>query len=169
MKKREIVIAKSLMILIAVFSIIVYSKLKQELPLKSDEVQFSKCTDGDTAHFMINGKDETVRFLAVDTPETVKSNTPVQPYGKEASDHTCSLLKNADTIHLEYEQEKTDKYGRLLAWVFVDDELLQLDLIEKGYAKVAYIYGDYKYTAELEKAEKKARKQKIGLWSDEVK
>ena len=142
--------------------------IRKYQPLTSQEgVQLSKCTDGDTAHFMIDGKDKTVRFLAVDTPETKKPNTPVQPYGKEASNYTCSLLEDADEIRLEFEDEKTDKYGRYLAWIFVDDELLQEKLIQKGYAKVAYLYDDYKYTDKLQKAEKKAKAERIGIWSIE--
>ena len=66
---------------------------------------------------------------------------------------------------MEYEKEKDDKYGRCLAWVFVDDELLQEQLIQKGYAKVAYLYGDYKYTSRLQEAEKKAKAERLGIWS----
>ena len=136
--------------------------------LDSSQVQLSKCTDGDTAHFLINGVDQTVRFLAIDTPETVKPNTPVQPYGKEASDRTCELLSNAEVIRLEYEESnKTDKYGRLLAWVFADDILIQQDLISKGYAKIDYIYGEYKYTNILEAAQEDAKNAEIGLWSSD--
>ena len=65
--------------------------LKKLQPLEQKGVKLTKCTDGDTAHFMIDGQDTTVRFLAIDTPETKKPNTPVQPYGKEASRYTCLL------------------------------------------------------------------------------
>ena len=50
-------------------------------------VKLSKCTDGDTAHFIIDGKDTKVRFLAIDTPESVKENNIVEPFGKEASEY----------------------------------------------------------------------------------
>lgn len=137
-------------------------------PLSSDSVTFSKCTDGDTAHFMINGDESTIRLLAIDTPETVKPNTPVQPYGKEASDFTCNALKNANEIKLEYEpSNETDKYGRKLAWVFVDDQLLQLQLIENGLAEVAYLYGDYRYTNDLQEAQQQAKNKQYGIWSQE--
>lgn len=49
--------------------------------------------------------------------------------------------------------------------MFVDDELLQEQLIQKGYAKVAYLYGDYKYTGRLQEAEKKAKAERLGIWS----
>ena len=141
--------------------------LKKLQPLEQKGVKLTKCTDGDTAHFMIDGQDTTVRFLAIDTPETKKPNTPVQPYGKEASRYTCDALSSAKEIRLEYEKEKTDKYGRNLAWVFVDDKLLQEQLIRKGYAKVAYLYDEYTYTDRLQKAEKEAKAQELGLWNKE--
>ena len=141
--------------------------LKKLQPLEQEGVKLTKCIDGDTAHFMIDGQDTTVRFLAIDTPETKKPNTPVQPYGKEASRYTCDALSRAKEIRLEYEKEKDDKYGRCLAWVFVDDELLQEKLIRKGYAKVAYLYDEYTYTGRLQKAEKEAKERELGLWDKE--
>lgn len=134
---------------------------------ESEIVTLSKCVDGDTAKFLINGKIYSTRFLAIDTPETVKPNTPVQPYGKAASNYTCKSLKNAKKIILEYDKNSTkeDKYGRRLAWIFVDDQLLQKKLISKGYAKVAYLYGNYRYTDLLKNAEKNAKLNSVGIWS----
>lgn len=139
--------------------------LDEHRALENQSVEVSKCTDGDTAHMVIDGVDETVRFIAIDTPETVKRGTPVQPYGKEASDYTCQSLLSATNIVLEYEENnKTDKYNRKVAWVFVDGKLLQEELISQGLAKVDYIYGDYKYTDRLYKAEEVAKNQRIGIW-----
>ena len=59
-----------------------------------------------------------------------------------------------------------DKYDRLLVWVFVDGNLLQKDLVENGYAKVAYLYGDYKYTKELEKVQELASANNLGIWNE---
>lgn len=129
------------------------------------EVEFKKCTDGDTAHFLINGVDTTVRFLAIDTPEYTKEK---EPFGKEASEFTCQALKNAEVIELEYDDgsDKSDKYGRDLAWVFVDGELLQKQLVSAGLAEVRYIYGDYAYTDELYDAQALAKQNKLYLWSE---
>ena len=138
---------------------------------EKEMVHLSKCVDGDTAKFMIKKKVYTVRFLAIDTPETKHPKKGEEPFGKEASVYTCQRLTNANKIELEYDSnsEKEDKYGRRLAFVFVDGELLQSELIEKGYAKVAYLYGDYKYTDALKLEEKLARVHKKGLWNqDEV-
>lgn len=129
-------------------------------------VEFRKCTDGDTAHFLIDDEDVTVRFLAIDTPEYT---TKKDRFGKEASEFTCQALKNADVIELEYDDgsQKTDKYGRALAWVFVDGALLQKQLVSEGLAKVAYLYGDYAYTDELYAAQDSAKQDKLNIWSDE--
>ena len=131
------------------------------------EVTFESCVDGDTIKVLIDGKKTTVRFLAVDTPETKHPKKGVEPYGKEASEYTCNALKNAKKITIEYDSDsdKTDKYKRHLVWVYVDDVLLQKTLIEKGYAKVAYLYGKYQYTDELKETEEKAKASKKGIWS----
>ena len=132
-----------------------------------EKVTFSKCVDGDTAKFVIGKKEYSTRFLAIDTPETKHPKKKVEPYGKEASEYTCKRLKEAKEIKLEYDDESTkeDKYGRRLAWIYVDGSLLQEELIEKGYAKVAYLYGDYQYTDRLKKKESEAKQKKLGIWS----
>ena len=86
--------------------------------------------------------------------------------GKRASDYTKSELKKAKKIQIQYDGNKTDKYGRKLAWIWVDGKLLQDKLVKKGYARVYYIYGKYKYTNILQKSEKKARKKKLGIWKN---
>lgn len=128
-------------------------------------VTLAKCTDGDTAHFLVDGSDTTVRFLAIDTPEYTKEK---EPYGKEASEFTCSALKQADQIELEYDEgsDLSDKYGRQLAWIFVDGKLLQRELVANGLAEVKYIYGDYAYTEELYQAQEQAQQAQVGIWGD---
>ena len=128
-------------------------------------VNLSKCVDGDTAWFINDNEEIKARFLAIDTPE---STIKIEEYGKEASQYTCSLLEEAKKIEIEYDHNsnKTDKYNRHLVWVFVDGELLQEKIIQKGYAEVAYLYDDYKYTNILKEEEIIAKKNKIGLWSE---
>lgn len=131
------------------------------------KVEFSKCVDGDTAKFIYKNEVITARFLAIDTPESVHPTIGEEPFGKDASNFTCNTLEKADEIVLEFDSnsDKTDKYDRYLVWVFVDGKLLQKELVSKGYAEVAYLYDDYKYTEELEKAQEKAKKKGIGIWS----
>lgn len=137
------------------------------VPVKAntkENVTLTKCVDGDTAHFNINGKDEKVRFLAINAPEYTKEK---EPYGKEASEKMCALLTDANNITLEYDDEsdKTDKYGRILAWVYADDVLTQAEMLKEGLAEVKYIYGDYAYVDELKALEAEAKKQKLNMWS----
>ena len=156
----------TIVLLIAV-GIFTYYQKNQPLPSDSG-VALSKCTDGDTAHFYINGEDTTVRFLGIDTPETVKANTPEQPFGKEASNYTCNFLTNAKEIQIEYEEsDKIDKYGRTLGWIFVDGILLQTQLVKEGLAEVKYLKDSYKYANELKAAEKEAQLNRRNIWADE--
>ncbi len=137
---------------------------------ETEIVTLEKCVDGDTANFKTSsGTVYKTRFLAVDTPETVHPTKGVEPYGKEASDYTCETLTNAKEIKLEYDDnsDREDKYGRTLAWVWVDGVLLQQSLVEKGLAEVAYLYDDYQYTSLLQDAEAVAKANKVGRWSGE--
>ena len=131
-----------------------------------ETVEFVKCVDGDTATLKIDGKNKKVRFLGIDTPESVHPYKEVEKYGKDASEYTCNLLKNANKIELSYEENlsKTDKYGRILAWVFADNELVQEKLLKIGYAEVKYIYAKYSKLDTLYQAQNEAKKQKLGLW-----
>lgn len=133
-------------------------------------VVLEECVDGDTAKFRTtDNKIIKARFLAIDTPETVHPTKGVEPFGKEASEYTCTTLTNAKEIKLEYDQNSKveDNYGRKLVWVFTDNVLLQDSLISKGYAEVAYLYGDYKYTSLLQDSEAIAKANKLGIWSIE--
>lgn len=124
--------------------------------------------DGDTIKVEYNGEQKVpVRMLLIDTPETKHPKLGVQKYGKEASDYTKKAVMNAKTVELEFESDgKTDKYGRLLAYVYVDGKSLQEDLVRKGYARVAYIYkSSYIHLDEYQKAEKEAKKDKLMIWS----
>jgi len=156
-------IIKKSLIFFLIFPLIVFANTKEK-------VKFSKCVDGDTAKFERNNKVFTLRFLAVNTPETKSPKKGVEFYGKEASKYTCDRLEKAKTIEIEYDKnsDRSDRYGRKLGWVFLDDKLLQKDLVENGYAKVEYVYGKYKYLDELKELEKKAKKEKIGLWQKET-
>ena len=136
---------------------------------EKEEVKFKSCVDGDTANFILKKKEIKVRFLAINTPEIKHGEKKEEFYGREAADYTCNKLKKAKKIELEYDDgsEKTDKYGRYLAWIIVDNKNLQKDLVKNGYAEVKYLYGDYAYTKELKKLEAKAKQEKLGMWKDQ--
>ena len=131
-------------------------------------VYFSKCVDGDTALLNINGKDEKFRFLAIDTPESVHPTKKTEAFGKEASEYTCNMLKNAKVLQVEFDSksDKTDKYGRYLVWIYADGQMIQKQLLQNGLAKVAYIYNDYDYVDELYQIQNEASLNKVGIWSN---
>ena len=149
-----------LFIMLFMFSCNVYAK---------EEVKFSKCVDGDTIKVLIKNKEYTVRMLAIDTPESVHPKKREEYYGKESSDYTCDKVKNANKLELEYDDksDKKDKYERILAYVFVDDYLLEDLLVTNGYAEVAYLYDDYKYADLLKDKESVAKAKRIGIWNEE--
>lgn len=156
---------KKIILLISIFFIGINNIYAKEI------VKFSDCVDGDTIKVLLDNKKYTIRMLAVDTPESVHPTKEIEYYGKEASEYTCNLVKNAKKLEIEYDDnsDKTDKYDRLLVWVFVDGKLLQKELISNGYAKVAYLYDDYKYTKELENAQELVSAKNIGIWNEEAK
>ena len=131
-------------------------------------VEFSKCVDGDTAYFHVDGVEKKFRFLGVDTPETVHPTKGEEIGGKSASEFTCNELMNASVIEVMYDpsSDKKDKYDRELVWVYVDNVLLQKKLVREGYAEVAYVYGDYLNVMDLCKEQKKAIRDDLGIWYD---
>ena len=144
------------LLIILVFPINAYAK--------KTKVKLSKCIDGDTISVIVDNEEKKVRFLAVDAPEIDKN----EPYSKEAKDFTCNMVSSAKHIYLEYDKnsDKEDKYERLLAWVWADDILVQKELIKEGYARLAYLYNDYKYTSELNKFESYAKNSNKNIWGD---
>lgn len=130
-------------------------------------VEFVRHVDGDTTVLRIDGKEQKVRFLLVDTPETVKPKTKVQPFGLEASKRTKELLSTASEITFEYYKgDRTDRYGRTLGYIFVDGMLLQETLVREGLARVAYVKEpNTKYLLELEEAQEKAKNESFRIWS----
>src|SRR5690348_2856653 len=87
-----------------------------------------RVVDGDTIVVHINGSDETVRILGIDTPETHKPDTPVECFGPQASDRMTALLPKGTTVRLVRDVEARDRYGRLLAYVYRDSDGLFVDL-----------------------------------------
>ncbi|MBF9295074.1 thermonuclease family protein, partial [Staphylococcus epidermidis] len=129
-------------------------------------VHVNRVVDGDTfVAKKSNGEQIKVRLIGVDTPETVKPNTPVQPYGKEASNYSKQHLNNKD-VYLEYDKEKEDRYGRTLAYVWLDEKTMyNEELVKKGLAREKYFSPNGKYRSTFEKDEQQAKKDKVNLWS----
>jgi len=128
------------------------------------QAELDKCVDGDTAHFKINGKTYKTRFLYIDTPE---STSKVEPYGLEASEYTCSFLKQGQIILETDGSTIFDKYERLLAWVWVDGKLHQEEITKAGLVKKFYDYGDYLYEDRIVSAMNDAKQSRRGIYSIE--
>lgn len=130
------------------------------------EVNAIRNVDGDTFAFTANGKEYKLRLLMVDTPESVKKGVAVQPYGKEASNYTKQELSKGNVSLVFDKGEPKDRYDRFLAYVYVDDQLLQDKLLSEGLAIVRYVNsGGDSYLDELLAAQRKAQEQKLGVWS----
>lgn len=129
--------------------------------------EVTNVVDGDTIKVSIDGRSETVRLLLVDTPETKHPSKPVQPFGPEASSFAEETLDGQE-IELELGISERDKYGRLLAYVWIEDRMFNEMLLEKGFARVAYIYQpNVKYVEEFQSLQRAAQKEGVGIWSIE--
>ena len=124
--------------------------------------------DGDTIVVRYNGKYEKVRLLCVNTPESVHSDIKQNiPMGKVASRYTQKKL-TGKYVKLEFEIARLrGNKGRLLAYVFVDGQNLNLDLVRQGLSPYYTKFGrSQKYDADFRAAEKQARKEKLNIWGD---
>lgn len=129
------------------------------------QVKIERVVDGDTLEIQLNGKKEKLRLIGVDTPETKKPNTPVMFYGEEASNFTKKRL-DKKTVELEWDVDRKDQYDRLLAYVWVGDELFNRTLVSEGYARIATFPPNVKYVDLFKKAQEEARQKQNGLWKN---
>ncbi|RYL93112.1 nuclease [Sporolactobacillus sp. THM7-4] len=125
-----------------------------------------KVVDGDTIDVSYLGKVTTVRMLLIDTPETHHPRLGVQPYGPEASRYAHQLM-DGKTVRLELaENGGHDKYGRLLAYVYVGGKSVEELQLARGFARVAYVIPpNTKYVDRYRAVEAQAKKKKLGIWS----
>ena len=129
---------------------------------KYEKAVVKRVVDGDT---LLLANDKRVRLIGVNTPETVKPNSPVEAYGKEASEYTKKML-TGKTVYLEKDAGDTDKYGRLLRYVYTEDgKMFNEVLVQEGYAQVMTIQPNVKYQERFVQAQRQAREGKKGLWN----
>ncbi len=137
---------------------------------KEGYVRVTRIVDGDTIVVMENGKEEKVRLIGVDTPETVDSRRKVQCFGKEASQKTKDTLLDKEVLlKKDPTQTDKDKYGRLLRYVYLSDgTLFNKELIKEGYAHEYTYRIPYVYQTKFKLAQKEAEENKRGLWQENV-
>jgi len=141
-----------------------YAKVSRMLP-----ATVVRIVDGDTVEVKIDdppegiGRDETVRLIGVDTPETVDPHKPVQDFGKEASAYTRERLLGKK-VYLAFDQSLRDAYQRLLAYVYLENgSCFDLELVAEGYG-FAYVKYPFFFMDEFRNAELAARYANKGLW-----
>lgn len=122
--------------------------------------------DGDTIVVDIDGREESVRLIGIDTPESVARDRPVECFGPEAKARAAELLPAGTVVRLERDVEARDRYDRLLAYVYrdSDDVLTNLLLVEEGYAAAFAYPPNVAHQAEFDQAETAARADGRGLW-----
>jgi len=123
--------------------------------------------DGDTIRARIAGREERVRFIGIDTPETKDPRKPVQCFGREAAARTARLLPPGTPLRLVRDVEERDQYGRLLAYVYRarDNLFVNLALARDGYAVTLTYPPNVAHADELAAAVAEARAADRGLWS----
>jgi micrococcal nuclease len=150
------------------------TKVSQSSDIQSNKripAKVTRVVDGDTmkVSFTEGGKvkEETIRLLLVDTPESVDPEKPVQPFALDASNYAKTMLTGKD-VQLELDVSERDKYGRLLCYLYIGDNMFNELLLENGYARVAYIYPpNVKYVDQFREIQKKAQQKALNIWSVE--
>ena len=120
-------------------------------------------TDGDTI-VLTNGK--RVRYIGINAPEIDHDNRRAQPFGYESRAYNKNMVLNRK-IRLEFDQERQDRYGRLLAYLFLPDgTFVNAKLLQEGYAFLLFKKPNIKYNQQLLKAQLEAMRAKRGLWKN---
>ncbi|MGZ5375083.1 MAG: thermonuclease family protein [Solirubrobacterales bacterium] len=123
----------------------------------------TRVADGDTIAVSLGGHEEDVRLIGIDTPETVDPDEPVQCFGPQASAFTHRLLEGR-RVELEFDAERRDRYGRLLAYVHLDGHLVNAMLARRGLARPLTIAPNDSRAALFERLTAAAGKSARGLW-----
>ena len=132
-------------------------------PLAPGAYRVARVIDGDT--FVLAEPEERIRLIGADTPETVKPNHPVEPWGPEATRFTKEFLAGGE-VRLEFDGPPRDGYGRILAFAWVGDRMLNEELILAGLARAEV---QYNYSTGMKgrflRAEAEARAARRGIWT----
>ena len=126
-----------------------------------------RVVDGDTIAVRLHGRRERVRYIGVDTPESVKPGTPVQCYAKPAS-HFNERLVEGRRVRLRYGPEHYDRYGRVLAYVYLASDrhaFVNAELVRRGYARTLEIAPNTQFAGRFARLERRAQREGLGLWS----
>ena len=167
---------KRSLILTGVTALIVLSFLtgfavgrKSSVPLSPDtygdfEAEIVRARDGDTAVISVNGEEEAIRYIGINTPEiTHPGKNEEECFGKIASEKNKELVLSKN-LRFERDKKNRDHRGRLLRYVWDGNKMINLELVKEGYAFTEHISPNYKYRKILEEAELEAKRMKKGIW-----
>ena len=158
---------RTIIIILLLLTLILPIEVKA-IEKNSDTVTLSSCVDSESARFIRGVLEIKVKFIGIQPEEKVVDDEYDEINGSSIDDYVCSMLTNAKNIRIEYEPsiKNEDKFGRIQAWVFVDDSLLQEDLVKNGYARAMYLEDDYLYTDKMKDAQTYAKENKVGIWME---
>ncbi len=125
-----------------------------------DGASVVRVNDGDTITVKIDGHRQRIRLIGIDAPELGQ-----QPWGERAKRHLEDILASSRAVALEYDVDRRDKYGRLLAYVRTSDgKLVNAEMLRDGYAVLFTFPPNVKYVSEFTSAQRQARERKLGIW-----
>ena len=127
-----------------------------------------RVVDGDTVDVVIDGREERVRLIGIDTPETKKRDTPIECWGPEASAFTESLLPAGTSVRIERDVVGRDDYGRLLGYVYLVDDgvFVNYELVRQGFATPLSIGPNTTFASLFVDAARAAESDDVGLWAN---
>jgi micrococcal nuclease len=123
----------------------------------------TRIVDGDTIHVDLDGRDTTIRIIGIDTPEKDGPYTDEECFGQEATSYTDRALAGRE-VELEFDIDRTDRYDRTLAYVWVGNELFDERILEDGYAVLLTVPPNVRYVDRLTQAQRAGREAGAGLW-----
>ena len=121
--------------------------------------------DGDTIEVELGGQVEDVRYIGVDTPESVTPGEPVECFGQAASEFNAELV-SGERVRLSFDAERRDVYGRLLAYVHVGERFVNAELLREGFARTLTIAPNDSFAPRFARLEQAAGRAGRGLWSE---
>jgi micrococcal nuclease len=140
-----------------------WDDLGQDEPPRSASALVTRVVDGDTVEVRLGGEIEDVRYIGVDTPETVKPGAPVDCFGPQASSFNHNLVERRQ-VRLVFDAERRDQYERLLAYVYLGDRFVNAELVRRGLAETLTIPPNDRYAERLKRLEIAAARAGRGLW-----
>ncbi len=124
-----------------------------------------RVVDGDTVIVILGGREERIRLIGIDTPETKKPDSPIECFGPEASDRLHALLPEGADVRLLRDVEERDDYDRMLAYLFLPTgDFVNLRMVTEGFATVLRIEPNTTFAPDFAAAQAAARRTRIGMW-----